>query len=370
MDLTAPIDVTHRPPHRHIPHFATLQNESISILTAYSGLILTVWLVILFLSKHYLLERILFPRFYRNAYRNMDDGLRRGFMNHHIAGGTKVVLLIAGAKPFIDVVFGQSELHSRLSRHHAHPTMGDILIVLVQLFVAMYVFELFFRKTLSPIAVMHHVGAIVIAQSAVVLSLDLNKELNATMEFVLCLVWGAFDVLAEGWLNLAFVLYRLRANDHNFLSYLFASTCIITILGSVAETIMIMTLFGQSWDKWEIEFKIVTPILHIIFTLAQLHGSRILFAMYKKQKRYLAAEERVLMDPEGTARSKREVEEAEKVEKAAALAAATETPGTGSNLEASSSGEMNDSTRTPDSPRRPASKFGFVKKFFDGRRGR
>jgi hypothetical protein len=367
MDLTTPINVTTNRPHHHVPHFATLQNERISILTAYSGLILTVWLVILFISKHYLLEKILFPRFYRNTYKNMDDGLRRGFMNHHIAGGVKIVLLIAGAKPFIDVVFGQSELHSPMSKSHVHPTMGDILIVLVQLFVAMYVFELFFRKTLSPIAVMHHVGAIVIAQSAVVLSLDLNKESNATMEFVLCLVWGAFDVLAEGWLNLAFILYRLRSNDHNFLSYLFASTCIITVLGSVAETIMIMTLFGQSWDKWEIEFKIVTPILHIVFTLAQLHGSRILFAMYKKQKRYLAEEDRILMDPERTAGSKKDVEEAEKE---AATAGVREASGSGSSLEATSSREMDGSSRAPDSPRRPPSKFRFIKKLFDGRPGR
>jgi len=70
--------------------------------------------------------------------------------------------------------------------------MGDILLVLTQLFVAMYLFELFYRKTLSPVAVLHHVGAVIIAQTAVVLSLDLSHEADATIEFVLCLVWGTF----------------------------------------------------------------------------------------------------------------------------------------------------------------------------------
>ena len=354
---------THRP-HRHVPHFATIQNEKISVLTAYSGLILTVWMVILFFTKHYILERVLFRRFYPVVYPKMDDGLRRGFMNHHIAGGVKIVLLIAGAKPFIDVVFGKSELHSPMSKHHPHPTMGDLLLVLTQLFVAMYVFELFFRKTLSPIAVMHHVGAVVIAQSAVALSLDLNKESNATMEFVLCLVWGAFDVLAEGWLNLAFVLYRLHPTNHHFLSYLFASTCAITIVGSLAETIMIMTLFGQSWDKWAIEFKIITPILHIIFTLAQLHGSRILYSMYQKQKRYLAEEDRILMDPERAIGANKKTDDREKGPSVSGDMMAGDD---GLSSEASSS-RQNDSVDMPSQPPRvKRSKFAFVGRFFDGR---
>ena len=120
----------------------------------------------------------------------MDDALKRGFMNHHIAGGVKIVLLIAGAKPWLSVLFGHATLHTPLGTHHLHPTMGDILLVLTQLFVAMYIFELFYRKTLSPVAVLHHVGAVVIAQAAVVLSLNLDHEQDATIEFVMVLVWG------------------------------------------------------------------------------------------------------------------------------------------------------------------------------------
>lgn len=177
--------------HRPEPHIALLPNEIISVLTPYSGLIITVWMVILFLIRHYLLEGYLFRRMYGHMYEQMDDGLKRGFMNHHIAGGVKIVLLIAGAKPWLAVLFGKANLHTPLG-HHPHPTMGDMLLVLTQLFVAMYLFELFYRKTLSPVAVLHHVGAVTIAQAAVVLSLDLSHEADATIEFVLCLVWGTF----------------------------------------------------------------------------------------------------------------------------------------------------------------------------------
>ena len=60
-----------------------------------------------------------------------------------------------------------------------------------------------------------------------------------------------------------------------------------------------MYLFGKSWEKWEIGFKVITPILHIIFTLAQLHGSKILFLMYVKQKKLLAEEQNPIPDLEG-----------------------------------------------------------------------
>jgi hypothetical protein len=54
----------------------------------------------------------------------------------------------------------------------------------------MYIFELLFRAKLSPVAVAHHIGAIVIAQSAVAISLNWQHERDATIEFILCFVWG------------------------------------------------------------------------------------------------------------------------------------------------------------------------------------
>ncbi|KAF2669110.1 hypothetical protein BT63DRAFT_250476 [Microthyrium microscopicum] len=286
-------------PHHRVPHFAAIPNEAISFLTPYSGLLLTLWLIILYAIKRYFLEMFLFPRCYKQLYKSMEDSVRRGFLVHHISAGTKVVLLIVGAKPFSDVVFGKSSLHDRYSKYTARPTMGDMLLVLTQLFVALYLFELMIRKSPSPIAVSHHVGAVVIAQAAVALSLQLDKEANATMEYVLCLVWAAFDVLAELWLNVAFILYRIYPKNYALMAYVFGSTGIISIMGTVAETVMVMTLFGQSWDQWDMSFKVVTPILHVLFTIAQIHAARILFHFWMKYKKLLAEEERDLMDPEG-----------------------------------------------------------------------
>ncbi|PSK49405.1 hypothetical protein B9Z65_8200 [Elsinoe australis] len=49
---------------------------------------------------------------------------------------------------------------------------------------------------------------------------------------------------------------------------------------TVIETIVVMTLFGSLWQQWTLVFKVVTPILHVLFSVAQLHGARIFWGMY------------------------------------------------------------------------------------------
>lgn len=52
-----------------------------------------------------------------------------------------------------------------------------------------------------------------------------------------------------------------------------------------------MWLFGSLWDRWEIAFKVATPLLHIAFSATQIHGSLVFWRMYKKQQRYLREED-------------------------------------------------------------------------------
>ena len=40
---------------------------------------------------------------------------------------------------------------------------------------------------------MHHIGAILVAQAAIAISLDLSREKDASIEFILCTVWGKSD---------------------------------------------------------------------------------------------------------------------------------------------------------------------------------
>jgi hypothetical protein len=65
-----------------------------------------------------------------------------------------------------------------------------VLLVVNQVFVAMYIFELIFRAKLSYVAVLHHIGSVIIASSAVAISLNWQHQHDATLEFMLCLLWG------------------------------------------------------------------------------------------------------------------------------------------------------------------------------------
>ena len=172
------------------PHLDQLVNGPISILAPFSALILTITCVILFLFKFYLVEKWLMrTKLYRKRYEGLDPIQQCSFVNHHIAAGCKIVLLFSAAYPFLAVAFGRSQLQSPV--HHLHkPTNGDVLVVCAQIFTAMYIFELFFRRTISAISAAHHIGAIVITQSALAITLNYHHEKDATWEFVLCFVWG------------------------------------------------------------------------------------------------------------------------------------------------------------------------------------
>jgi hypothetical protein len=182
----------------------------------------------------------------------------------------------------------------------------------------MYIFELLFRAKLSPVAVAHHIGAIVIAQSAVAISLNWQHERDATIEFILCFVWGkscyvsscknfppffscplltrshptgVFDIVAEFWPHVAIILYRVYPTDHNYLCKVFRFACITTFAGTVIETITVMWLFGSLWHRWTLPFKVVTPVLHVVFSAAQLWGARNFRSMWLHQKKLLEEED-------------------------------------------------------------------------------
>lgn len=46
-----------------------------------------------------------------------------------------------------------------------------------------------------------------------------------------------------------------------------------------------MWIFGTLWEKWNLAFKIVTPSLHVLFTVAQLWGAWVFWIIAKKEAR-------------------------------------------------------------------------------------
>ncbi|KAJ5167728.1 uncharacterized protein N7482_003322, partial [Penicillium canariense] len=271
---------------RHSSNLQKKPLELISVLAPFSALIISIALVIFFLLRYYILEGFLIQWLYGRIYTDLSEVNRRGFINHHIAGVTKLLILILAAYPFVSVTFGKTTFHTPYA-HGSTVTLGDMLIIVAQMLMAMYVFELLYRSKLSPVAVMHHIGTIIIGQSAISLSLRLAREPDADIEFILCTVWGAFDIVSEFFPHIAIVLYRVYPQRHRFLSRVFLLSCITTATGTTCETIVTMWLFGSLWNRWQIAFKVATPLLHLAFSAAQIHGSLVFWRMYKRQQQFL-----------------------------------------------------------------------------------
>ncbi|KAF9891875.1 hypothetical protein FE257_002837 [Aspergillus nanangensis] len=260
--------------------------EPISRLAPFSALILSIVMIILFAVRYYLLEAYLIRRLYGSKFTSLSELNRRGFVNHHISGFTKISILLAAAYPFLDLIFEDVTFQTPYSRGSV-VRMGDVLVVAAQMLIGMYIFELIYRMRISPIAVLHHVGTILIGQSAIAISLRLEREPDADIEFLLCCVWGAFDIICEFLPHVAIILYRVFPDRHHFLRRVFLISCVTTAMGTVCETIVAMLIFGFFWSRWELAFKIVTPILHSAFSATQIHGSVVFWKIYRRQQRLL-----------------------------------------------------------------------------------
>jgi len=268
----------------HIRHSPA---TSISELAPYSALILSIVLIVLFLIRFYILQRFLLEKLHGSTYTQLDDATRRSFLNHYIAGATKLTILIIALYPFASVTFGTANFHTPYV-HGSRITMGDLLLIAAQMLTGMFIFELVYRVKISPVSVAHHIGSIVVAQAAITISVKGAPE--SSIEFMLCTVWGAFDIIAEFIPHVALILYRVYPTSHLFLATVFRFACITTFLGTISETILVMYMFGILWDRWPLSFKIVTPLLHVAFSAAQLHGSRIFYIIWRKQEQQLDVE--------------------------------------------------------------------------------
>ncbi|KAI9054226.1 hypothetical protein LZ554_001394 [Drepanopeziza brunnea f. sp. 'monogermtubi'] len=120
-----------RPDHPD-SHLLYFPQQSISILAPFSALIISIIFVVYFLIRFYILEGFLLEKMYEKIYTQMNELTRRGFVNHHIAGATKITILVLAAYPFIAAVFERANFHSPYAESQL-VTLGDVLIVAAQI---------------------------------------------------------------------------------------------------------------------------------------------------------------------------------------------------------------------------------------------
>lgn len=171
-----------------------LVNAPISRLAPFSGLILTITAVAVYFIRVNLFEKwLMHATFYEKKYHVLNEVQKRSFVNHHVSVLLKVTLVIVAAYPFLQVFCVHGTFQQLIESEDPDAVMvsiGDLLIVSSNIFTVMYIFELFYRSNVSLISSAHHVGAVVIAQTAIAITFNFKREKDAVYEFAMCLVWG------------------------------------------------------------------------------------------------------------------------------------------------------------------------------------
>jgi hypothetical protein len=292
--------------------------EPLSSLSQFSAVILTAVLLILFLIRNYILEGFLLERIYGAIWNEQSDRSQRSFLSHHVSTATKIVILIVGCYPFFDIIFGQASFHSSYASG-SDATMGDILVVMVQTLFGLYLFELLFRASMPTIAILHHLAAIILGQVIIALSLGGTPRRDVVLTFIIMMVWGkswkiniicghftssradfgltrsgAFDVIVEIFPHIAMILYRVFNQRHRFLRKIFLLCSATIFVGALCETILVIYFYASIFSELTRSYRLVIPLLHLLFTSAQFNGCHIFWRLYRKQQLLLADEQKLL----------------------------------------------------------------------------
>lgn len=162
-----------------------IAHQPISSFALYTGLVLVIWVALLFIIKLCGLEKLLMERFYGASYTSLtDERKRRKCVIHHITALTKILLVLLCAGPFFLMHSGKATIETTVG----NVNLGDCLFVLSQLYVAIYIFELFMRMDVSLLSSLHYIAAITITK--IVLASDDNsgKQDGIVLELTICLI--------------------------------------------------------------------------------------------------------------------------------------------------------------------------------------
>lgn len=70
-------------------------------------------------------------------------------------------------------------------------------------------------------------------------------------------------------------------------------TCVAELISTFVETIFVFIIFRNLWDQWTLDLKVATPILHVLFCVAQIAGAKSFYGIHKEQAAEHEEEKRV-----------------------------------------------------------------------------
>ncbi|EUC30263.1 hypothetical protein COCCADRAFT_104404 [Bipolaris zeicola 26-R-13] len=283
-----------------LPGFANIQNVPISPMIKHSGLVFAILLAIFFVCRQYVLENALDRGLiYKRVWPTLNARQKRGFVNHHLSIAAKIFVVAFAIYPFFAVVLGKADFHTPMfgsgvghKRRDSVFTMGDALYLAIMIVSVMYGHELAYREGISYVAVAHHVGVLVMGQLTLYWSGKTNRQPDAALEAVLTLFWGFFDLSVEVPPHVTMIIYRDPEVTSEKLLRSFSVAFWCSSIGTLAETGTIFGLYGALFHRWTLTMKIMIPILHCIFTAAQVWGEWCTWSLWQQEKRKVARGDR------------------------------------------------------------------------------
>ncbi|OBR02547.1 hypothetical protein CH63R_13773 [Colletotrichum higginsianum IMI 349063] len=280
--------VSHTLGPRSLPKISTIQNGPISSLQPY-GTLLFVSSIIAIVILANVLERWLLRAIYGKIYTDLqcpgNEKRRRSFTYYHVGAINTFVVLCVGFYPAMKFIAGSAVLSTDMAKG-SQVQVGDLLFIIAQMYPAYYTFELCYRTQFaSPLGIAHHTGLIAIMQTSLLLFSDWEKHPEATIEFYMCMIWGAFDAVVEFPIYISMIIWRVKRNNHKLLAYLTAGLCVWVIVGACTEVAVTIYLLHKSWGRWGTVWKFVTPFVFSLWIATQLYGASRLFVMSQSERR-------------------------------------------------------------------------------------
>ncbi|TEA11354.1 hypothetical protein C8034_v007531 [Colletotrichum sidae] len=273
---------------RSLPKIETIPNGPISGLLPFGSLLLVSSVVVIVLLANVLerwLLRVVYGPVYAALERPENEKRRRSFTYYHVGAVTMLALFCIGIYPVMHFLVGPADLATPVV-HGRRIRIGDMLFTISQSYSAYYVFELCFRTQFaSPLSIAHHIGLLAITQTALSLFGNIANHPEATIEFYMCMVWGAFDVVVELPIYVSMIVWRAKRKHHRLLSYLAYGCFGWVLLGATLETSLTIYLLHHSWDRWGRVWRVVTPLIFSLWISTQLYGASRLFAMARSEQR-------------------------------------------------------------------------------------
>lgn len=91
-------------------------------------------------------------------------------------------------------------------------------------------------------------------------------------------------MVSEAIPHATLIIYRLYPKEHRRLLFWFRAAFVATIASTVLETIIILWIYIALFHRWHTALKVATPLLHVLFTAAQLWSAWCLWKLGNREK--------------------------------------------------------------------------------------